>query len=446
MKILLIQPPIRDFYRTEFREYPLGLLYLAASLEKAGFEAEILDARKCAKPQKISLPGKLSYLNSFYTKENNLFLHYKHFGMLYEEIAKCAAAASPDAICISSMFTPYVEEVIDTARAIKKVLTTTPIIAGGHHASVDPNSLLNSGVIDKVIIGEGENKLPAVIASPSRVPRGEAIPMDLNLLPLPARHLISSDRYKLGKKNYTMILTSRGCPHRCSFCSVHTVCGTEHRTRNIDGIINEIEECVKHFKIEAFDFQDDNLLFDSDRIKILFENIILKFEGKIELLASNGLNVSSLDDELLHLMKRAGFRKLDIALGTGAVPSRRNLQRPESIAKYETVLQAANSIGIPVTTYIILGIPTQPLEEMRETIEHLKTKNTLIAPSIFYNVPGMPIFEECKRFEYCHEHLARRSSAFNNFGVDFVREDVLELFKDIRKHNLGLNVKSTNTR
>lgn len=453
MKILLIQPPIRDFYRTRFREYPLGLMYLASAFEKAGHHPEILDARRCSKPRATPLPRQLEHLDRFYTRENDLFATYRHFGIGYEEITAAAVRAKPNIVCISAMFTPYAGEAINTALAIKAVLSKVPIIAGGHHATADPDSLMASGAFDAVIRGEGEEAVVNVLNSPFSVIARDGGSLavlgtsavischpisNLDSLPFPARHLVDPCTYMLGKKRYTMLLTSRGCPHSCSFCSVHTVCGTRHRTRSIDRVIDEIDECFERHGIEAYDLQDDNLLFDVDRIKSLLERAISRYNGKIEFLASNGLNVSSIDEELLVLMKRAGFRKLDIALGTGDVPSRTGLKRPESVEHYEHVLAIANRLEIPVTTYIILGIPTQPLAEMRKTVEYLKTKNTLIAPSIFYNIPGMPVFEEFRKFEYCGEHIARRGSAFNNFGIDFTRDEIFALFREIRLYNLRL--------
>ncbi|MCX6113538.1 MAG: hypothetical protein NTY22_09745, partial [Proteobacteria bacterium] len=85
MKILFIQPPIQDFYNTKFREYPLGLLYLAGALDgnrplsddfSKNFNLGILDARCCNKPKHIRVPDELKYLGKYYTKENNLFLNY----------------------------------------------------------------------------------------------------------------------------------------------------------------------------------------------------------------------------------------------------------------------------------------------------------------------------------------------------------------------------------
>ena len=204
-------------------------------------------------------------------------------------------------------------------------------------------------------------------------------------------------------------------------------------------MLNEVDECIKRYGIEVFDFQDDNLLFDVDRIKIMLEKIISRYgKRKLELLATNGLNSSNIDEELLMLMKDAGFNKLDISLATGAVSSRSSLKRPETIAQYENVVEKANYLGLDITTYIIIGLPEQPLDELKQTVNYLNGKNTLISPSVFYNVPGMPIYEQMKKHEYLDSDIARRSTAFNSRGDDFERDDIFKIFEDIRKNNFLL--------
>ena len=433
MRFLLVQPPIRDFYRTEFREYPLGLLYIAAFLKQNGHTAVILDARKCPKPKSHPVPDELRDLEKYYTKENKLFSGYKHFGMGPDEIKEAAKTTRPDHIFISSMFTPYLNEVIETAKTLREALPGIPITAGGHHATADPDSLLASHAIDNVFLGEGEEFFSGK--------NGVCRVGDLDTLPFPARELLPPDHSHYFKRRYTMILTSRGCPHRCSFCSVHHLSGHQHRRHSLERVTAEIEECLRRFGFRVIDFQDDNLLMGGDRFKTILEEIIRRHDtSEIEFLASNGLNASSMDKELLQLMKRAGFKKLDLALATSDVPYRKKLYRPETIGQYEEILDDAVKLGFHVTTYIILGFPTQPLGEMKASIEYLKLKPTLISPSIFYNVPGMPIFDEMKKYEYHSSHPARRSSAFNNFGEDFTRDDLFMLFKEILQFNRARRV------
>lgn len=440
MKTLLIQPPIEDFYRTRFREYPLGLLYLAASLRAGGHQAELLDARYCKKGRSVALPETFGYLAGYYGAGNGLFGGFRRFGIDYHEIGEMVGRARPDAVFVNAMFTPYSVEVKKMSATVKKVFPECRIIAGGHHATADPDDMISSGVIDSVVRGEGEEVVLDAMNGGRIIYEGAGgQPFrvdDLDSLPFPARDIVRADMYLYNKRPYTMILTSRGCPHRCSFCSVQSLSGHTYRKRSVQNVIYEIDECIKKYGIRVFDFQDDNLLYDPLRIKEMLLQIQRLYGGYgLELMASNGLNAAHIDEELLYLMRRAGFRKLDIALAAGDVASRKNLRRPESVEKYENILEAAVKEGLSVTTYIILGLPFQPISEMRETVEYLKKKPTLISPSIFYNVPGMPMYEEARQFEYAPVHAARRSSAFNCFGKDFTRDDIFALFKEIREYN-----------
>src|SRR4030065_1050008 len=110
MKILLIPPPIRDFYRTSLRTQPIGLAYLAASLSTHGHSVEILDCQT-DKKRSIPLPPELAYLQAYYPFDDRspfkLYSGYYHFGMGWDEIGKRVEASRDAVFGISSSFTPY---------------------------------------------------------------------------------------------------------------------------------------------------------------------------------------------------------------------------------------------------------------------------------------------------------------------------------------------------
>jgi radical SAM superfamily enzyme YgiQ (UPF0313 family) len=445
MKVLFIQHPIRDFYRTRFREYPLGLLYMASSLRRLGFGVKVLDARRAKRPRKIPVPRGLSRAEDLFKTSAVSFPGFWHFGMAYEEIAAEASRYSPDAVVINAMFTPYSSETAATATAVRRALPSAMILMGGHHATADPESLLSCDAVDAAVCGEGEEILPQILnGRPSGIicddsSKGPFRVAALDSLPPPARDAIDQDDYTFGGKRYAMAITSRGCPHACTFCSVHNLSGHEHRVRGIDSVMDEIDECIGEHGIHTLDLQDDNLLYDAERIKIILDGFVSRHEGTgVRLMASNGLNACHLDGELLSLMKRAGFPHLDIALVSGRVGSREAFGRPEAVERYEEVLRTAVGLGLPVTTYIIIGHPRQPLSDQLATVEYLKKMPTLISPSVFYNVPGTPAFEGLRKYEYEDSHVARRSTAFNCFGDDFSAEDIFGIFTNIRGHNLRL--------
>src|SRR4030067_3655536 len=166
MKILLIQPPIQDFYQTSIRTQPIGLAYLAASLKAQGHEVEILDCQTERKSS-ISIPPELSYLRDFYPFHDRspfkLYTGYYHFGMGWKEIGQKIKDSKADAFGISSSFTPYHGEALEIARIIKEWDQKKMVVMGGAHVSCDPEGVLQSPFVDYVVLGEGEIRFPVLI-------------------------------------------------------------------------------------------------------------------------------------------------------------------------------------------------------------------------------------------------------------------------------------------
>ncbi len=267
-------------------------------------------------------------------------------------------------------------------------------------------------------MGEGEIRFPLLIEKIEKKDFKEITEMDgigyrrdgaiqinllqnfiqgLDSLPHPARRYLDLDRYRVRKKRSTMIITSRGCPHGCAYCSAHLVMGNSFRVRTPEAILTEMVECQKKYGIQIFDIEDDNFTFDQARAKRLMSLIIKHFgDGEIELSAMNGVSFASLDEELLKLMEKA----------------------------------VAEQVGLNIIAYAILGMPGQTIEEMVNTLIYLMGRKVLIGPSIYYPSPGTPLFERCKRDGILPPHLSQwRSSAFPIETKEFNRLDLLTLFR-----------------
>ena len=162
--ILLIQPPIRDFYLTAKRTMPYGLSSIAASLIAAGYSVDIFDALATSKARIRKLPEELSYLQPFYGRADcspfALFHDFRHFGYSFDTIGKAARESGAFLIGISSLFTPYMREAIRTAEAVKDWHPNCNIVLGGHHPTALPESVMQSSAVDYVIRGEGEVAMP----------------------------------------------------------------------------------------------------------------------------------------------------------------------------------------------------------------------------------------------------------------------------------------------
>jgi len=455
MHILLIQPPVEDFYQTAIRTQPLGLACLAAALRQHGHSVSILDCQQPNKKQQLPLPTRFSYLRKFYVSGDispfKLFGAYSHFGISWEELAQRIAATEPDFVGISCQFTPYVDETLKTAEIVKNISPALPVIVGGAHASALPSEVLKSPYIDYVIIGEGEHTLPELIAClaagrdfstvPGLAykqggevvinPRGEFIE-NLDSLPLPARDLLDPSWYAIGKTPCAMMLTSRGCPQRCTYCSVHQVMGSRLRFRSAKHVIAEMQDCHERFGITAFDFEDDNFSFDRERALRILDGIVQTFgERRLRLFAMNGLSLISLDPELLLAMQAAGFERLDLSLGSSSHELNRGMDRPADTARADSALQEAARLGLPVTTYIILGMPDHRLEDMVDSIIYLLKRPTMLGPSIFYPSPGTATYDQVRAMNLCdvENYGQLRSSAFPVETPYCLRLDLVTLLR-----------------
>ena len=461
MKILLIQPPIRDFYRTSIRTQPIGPAYLAASLMAHGHDVEILDCQT-EKKRAIPLPPELAYLKEYYPFDDRspfkLYSGYYHFGMGWEEIGRRIEDAQADVFGISSSFTPYHGEAIEIAKIVKQRDSKRIVVMGGAHVSSDPHGVLASPHVDYVVLGEGEHRFLLLL---EQLEEGgikglkeidgigyhvdgtvhinllTTFVQDLDDLPHPARGLLDLDRYCIKKQRATMLITSRGCPHGCAYCSAHLIMGTAFRARSPEGIVQEMRECRQRYGITVFDIEDDNFTFDKARAKRLLSLIVDTFgQGCLQLTAMNGVSFASLDGELLRLMQRAGFQEINLSLVSVDPVIKEEMQRPQGMAGFDEIAAEATEAGLNVVAYAILGMPGQTVAEMVETLVYLMGRGVLIGPSVYYPTPGTSLFQRCQQGDLLPPHISQwRSSALPIETTAFNRLDIATLLRLARVIN-----------
>ncbi len=372
--ILLIQPPVRDFYATAKRSIPYGLACIAASLIKHGFSVEILDGLATSKSRNIPLPAEMGYLSEFYANPDlspfALFHQYKHFGYSFEHIGKLAKASGAFLIGISSLFTAYSPEALQTARAVKACHPSCKIVIGGHHPTALPEAVMACSAVDYGFRGEGEVSL-SILASilktdkspsdallstvPGLVFRksdtslhvSEPVWMpDLSDSPLPAMHLVRSQYYRRGKSGASVIVASRGCPMTCTYCSLGKNAKTPYRRKNIETVLREMEQAIDASDAGFIDFEDENLSLDRNWFMALLSEIQARFpEPRPELRAMNGLFPASLDKDMVFAMKAAGFKTLNLSLGTTSLAQLKRFHRPDMQSAFENALELAETAG-----------------------------------------------------------------------------------------------------
>jgi radical SAM superfamily enzyme YgiQ (UPF0313 family) len=500
-QVLLLQPWIEDFYATECRMQPLGLAYLAGSLKRKFPEinVQIYDTFAGGKKKNLSWPKEFEYLKPYYGYPDHspfsLFYHYSRFGQSADTIEKKLHAYAPFLIGISCLFTPYYRQSLALARLCKKVFPQVPIVMGGSHATLRPQSLLSpqppfdpgEHLCDYVLRGEAEESICELVEflqgkrllssvsnlvdlqarSRKRERRHQTGNGDKELklsapVPPDRRQLAFPDFTGLNPKHYTFqglplsfIITSRSCRHRCSFCTVHAVFGAHYETRDPGDVVAEIQLRYKQ-GFRHFDIEDDNFTSDKKHcLEIL--NRIADLQLPISFSAMNGLCYWTLDHDILRALRKNGFDTLNLSLVSSEERGKLFNRPTHSPKKLQEIVQAAQQLGLRVIAYAILGMPGQTPEEMCASLRVLAAAKCLVGVSPFYFTPGSPIYQKEKHNPEIRlasqgkdAFLSARLSALDIEHHNFSRDDVYTCFRMARvinyiKEGLDRNLEQTDS-
>jgi hypothetical protein len=444
MKVLLIQPPIEDFYDTSIRTYPLGLLYLAAKISDIA-DVVVLDARS-GKRQTLN-EHEFPELETFYRTDVvtpfSLFGRYSRYGMGRGELRKAIEREQPDVVGISSMCSAYGRQATEAADVVKKIDRYIVTVIGGVHPTLFPEHILADTNVDYCVRGEGETPFRDLVSAltcgrlndigalegvcfreDGRIHLSRpAVSTDIDLLP--DRSRISADRYRISKKPYTFFLTSRGCPNACGFCGKPPV---PYRRRSLKGIEEEIGQCLD-LGIEAIDFEDDMLNFDRRTFSGVLE--ILTGRG-LTLSAMNGIYPGAVDIPTLEAMHQAGFHRLNFSLvdSSPRVLDGQNRHQHQSFLALLPYLEDAHFL---LEVHFIIGLPGQSISDVVQTLAFLMEKRLLLGPSMFYLAPGSRIHSdliETGESNYDFPHM--RSSVMAPVNPMFPRSVTYALMKLVR--------------
>jgi anaerobic magnesium-protoporphyrin IX monomethyl ester cyclase len=444
VKVLLVQPPIEDFYDTSIRTYPLNLLYIAAKIKDL-CDVSVVDLRTDRK-HVLALPQTFQDLAPFY-RDNvyspfSLFRRFHRFGATQDEIRQTIEKEAPSIVGVSASFTTYALESLEVARIAKEVDRDIVTVMGGTHATLFPEHLLRHAFVDYVVRGEGETPFAQLVASLRKGvdPRlklidgvsfrsnghfhisGINVEKEIDLLP--DRRAVPSETYRINKKKYAFFLTSRGCPFSCSFCGKPPV---PYRKRSLAGIERELHDCIG-LGIEAIDFEDDMLNLD----KSFFAEVLhLARNKELTLSAMNGIYPETVDIPTLELMHTAGFRRLNFSL----VDARESVLKRQARALPRTFLEILpwlESSPFLVETHFIIGLPGQKPEDVLDTLIFLMGKRLLLGPSAFYLAPGSAAFRDVVNDVWEPYLKLMRSSALFPANPLFPRETSYTLMKIVR--------------
>ncbi len=373
VEVVLIHAPI-DFnidspVGDQTSSPPVGLLYIAAYLEKHGISVKVYDPV----PEKMTL----------------------------EKIIKRLKKDRPKVVGISAV-TFGARSAVKIAQAIRKEFKKEIVIGlGGMHVSTDPTFIKRFPDFDFGVIGEGEKTMLKLV---KRVLAGKKVAgiyaaeiiENLDELPFPARHLIKWENYFMphqGKeeKNMETMISSRGCPFSCTFCS-KPVNRARYRVRSGKNIVDEMEQIYDRCN-GRYSFVCDTMTIFKDKTLEMCKEI--KRRGlKVKWMANT--RVDQLDEELVRAMAKAGCTDLFFGVESGD-PRIRNKVAKKMISD-EQILKATKwcwKYGVQSSFYMMLGFPTETKKELQATIDFPpKAGADFIGIHITWPQPGSVLFDQ----------------------------------------------------
>lgn len=363
-QVLLIRP--KSVLKSYAGFYPpLSLVSLAGVLEKNGYVVKILDAVA---------------EQNFYRKLN-------------EELKKSFVVG----------ITALTSEIMDAINILKFVKKNSdlPTVMGGWHVTLFPEQTCNDELVDFVITHEGEisfyklvdalchkksyKKIPGLVfKEKSVVKKNPHEIVDMEILPMPAYHLVDMEKYVSetildGKRiRWFPYQSTRGCPHKCSFCINPVVGNYRYRAKSIEKTIEEIKYLINKCKINGILFIDDNFFVNRARVLELckrFRELNIKWFAECR---ADYFRKGHVDDDVLSKCKEAGLFSFTIGAESGSP------KILEKMCKNITIEQIINSARqcakhkiIPDYSFII-GLPGEKKEDVLMTLALIKRLKKIV--------------------------------------------------------------------
>ncbi|MBI5485455.1 MAG: B12-binding domain-containing radical SAM protein [Deltaproteobacteria bacterium] len=412
-KILLIAPPA--FTMRAWRDInplpPMGLGYLASVAEKSGINVKIVDC-----------------LMQGWDHEEDEDEHLLRVGLPDERIREIIREFKPDMVGINCQFSRQYRIYHQMFELVKGVDPHIVVVAGGPHASVCPEEVLADANCDYLLVGEAEESFRELyealqndsdvgaidglgwkVGGQLRINPKLKLIMNLDSISFPAYHLMELDKYfgleashgTRHKSRFSAIITSRGCPAKCTFCSAHQVWGKKYRMRSVENVLEEMRLLKETYGIEELLFEDDNVTADARRAKLLFSRMIEE-EFNFVWDTPNGAGVWSMDEEMIDLMKKSGCVKLNFPVESG---SQRVLdkiiRKPLDLGKVKRLIQHCQKIGLEHSMFLVMGMPGETIDDMWKSFRFAAECGCFTPHiSVATPYPGTQLYDDCVRNGY----------------------------------------------
>ena len=422
-KVVIIRPPVvrPKWNYVNLTTPPIGPAYVAGSLRQAGFEVSFIDAIGEAIEQVLP------------TSEE-LMLH----GLSFDEIVS-RIPSDCRFIGISIQFSFEFPESRRLTEHIRKSFPNAFLFAGGEHVTALPEETLQETELNAIVLGEGESKavelIKTVLEQNSSSSQSNSIDYNLseiagicwkdpqtqkiiqnktgkriqqvNQVAKPAWDLIPLEAYLSRNLGFGVargrnmpVLASRGCPYQCTFCSSPLMWTTEWKARTPDDLLEEIEEWIRVYQVDNFDFYDLTAIIKKDWIiefcqKILERN--LQFTWQLP----SGTRTEAIDGEVAKLLYQSGCRNLSYAPESGSPRVLKRIKKKIHPSKMLKSLRACVREGLNVKTNIILGFPEETVTDVFHSYWFIIKMAAVGAQDLavwcFSPYPGSEIFTQLQK-------------------------------------------------
>jgi len=353
VKISLVNPPpLKGVYRHQLY-LSIGLAYLAAVLEKNGHDVTVIDC-----------PASEIDLNQLKIK---------------------LSSVEPKLIGITSM-TPTIQSAIQSAYAAKETCPDALVVLGGPHATfMDEQVLSEEKSIDIVVRGEGEETLLDLtqnVSNHKNLNKIEGITyrkngnivrtsnrtfiQNLDELTRPAYKFFPLEKYRLYGRRILPIITSRGCPSQCSFCTTSRIFGKAFRARSPKNVVDELEWLRDVHGADAFSFYDDTFTLDKTRALKICEEIKNR---KIGIPWDCQTRVSTVSKELLSKMREANCQQVFFGVESGCQKILDAVNKGTTVEQNKAAIKMAKKAGLFVAVSVMVGYPGETREMLKQTID-----------------------------------------------------------------------------
>ena len=388
---------------------PLGLCYLVSALKEKRYEAEIFDPH-------------LNVYDEYTSSRDPKYIK--------RAIKERFAKGEYDLVGVSSQFIYAYKWAHLICEYAKEANPDIPIVIGGGHPSVILEETLNDRNIDYLIAGEAEVSFPALLDTLNEDDHDALAKIsgliyrdrtgalknneitsfipNLDSIAFPNWDAIDVNHYmdifaktSSEHKRTLMMITSRGCPFKCTFCNVFQSWGSSFRKRSPENVMEEIDYLIGAYGVEQITFVDDNMTIDKRRSMEICKGL------QNRNITWSVVNVASFvtNKAMLNAMKKSGCTKVSISVESGSKQVLKDMKKPVDLGWSEKVIKICREIGIPVTVNFVTGLPYETKKDMMKTFRWAeKVRADWSTFSILVPYPGTEIFEYCRDRGYLDPH------------------------------------------